>query len=102
MFDQTPHVAVPVQVLNSSNQVVATMLSDESGKYRVENLAPGQYQLRCHVLAGFQYYVAPNESQFVAAGSGPESEITAQRSRNQRAEQELRPTHSAELPHVAG
>ncbi|MEK7685236.1 MAG: LamG-like jellyroll fold domain-containing protein [Verrucomicrobiota bacterium] len=75
MFDQTPHVAVPVQVLNGSNQVVATVLSDEAGNYRFENLSPGQYQLRCHVLGGFQYFVAQNESVFIPAEKNRQSPI---------------------------
>jgi signal transduction histidine kinase/ligand-binding sensor domain-containing protein len=55
MFDGTPHVAVPVQLINSSNAIVATVLSDTAGRYGFGNLAPGQYQIRCHVQGGFRY-----------------------------------------------
>ncbi|MBC8235973.1 carboxypeptidase regulatory-like domain-containing protein, partial [bacterium] len=53
--DVTPHVAVPVQAI-CNGKVIATTLSDESGKYRFINLKPGQYQLRCQVLGGYVYY----------------------------------------------
>ena len=53
--DTTPHVAVPVQAI-CNEKVIATTLSDESGKYRFINLKPGQYQLRCQVLGGYVYY----------------------------------------------
>jgi len=53
--DATPHVAVPVQAIRNS-KMIATTLSDESGKYRFINLKPGQYQLRCQVLGGYVYY----------------------------------------------
>ena len=51
---KTPHVAVVVQaVLPSADgasepEVVATALSDESGKYQLINLKPGDYQVRCY------------------------------------------------------
>ena len=53
--DTTPHVAVPVQAIRDG-KVVATTLSDGSGKYQFTNLKPGQYQLRCQVLGGYIYY----------------------------------------------
>jgi hypothetical protein len=81
MFDATPHEAVPVQAVRiseSANQrisesnvnlptypltpspthpfVVATTLSDESGKYRFINLKPGQYQVRCQTFDEYVYY----------------------------------------------
>ena len=49
--DRTPHVAVPVQAM-CDGEVVATVLSDEAGKYQFINLKPGPYQLRCQVLGG--------------------------------------------------
>jgi len=51
----TPHVAVPVQAI-SDGKVVATVLSDEGGRYQFVNLKPGGYQLRCQVLGGYVYY----------------------------------------------
>ena len=53
--DSTPHVAVPVQAI-CDGKVIATTLSDESGKYQFANLKPSQYQLRCQVLGGYVYY----------------------------------------------
>ena len=53
--DTTPHVAVPVQAL-SGEEVIATKLSDERGKYRFTNLKPGSYQVRCQILGGYVYY----------------------------------------------
>ena len=55
-FDQTPHVAVPVQLLDRSNHVVQTKLSDEAGGYSFTNVPPGMYRIRCHVLGGFRYH----------------------------------------------
>ncbi|MBI3414186.1 MAG: hypothetical protein HY043_02515, partial [Verrucomicrobia bacterium] len=55
-FDQTPHVAVPVQLLDRGNQVVQTQLSDATGSYSFTNVAPGAYRIRCHVLGGFRYH----------------------------------------------
>jgi hypothetical protein len=52
--DTTPHVAVPVQAIRDG-KVIATALSDESGKYRFINLKPGQYHVRCQVLGGYVY-----------------------------------------------
>ena len=37
-FDQSPHVAVPVQLLDRSNQVVQTQLSDGTGGYSFTNV----------------------------------------------------------------
>ena len=54
--DTTPHVAVPVQVIQNG-KVISTTLSDESGKYRFINLEPGLYQVRCQVLGGYVYYI---------------------------------------------
>ncbi|MBI3414488.1 MAG: hypothetical protein HY043_04070, partial [Verrucomicrobia bacterium] len=55
-FDQTPHVAVPVQLLDRSNQVVQTQLSDATGGYNFTNVSPGTYRVRCQVLGGFRYH----------------------------------------------
>jgi serine phosphatase RsbU (regulator of sigma subunit)/ligand-binding sensor domain-containing protein len=55
--DKTPHVAVPAQAIRDG-EVIATTLSDESGRYQFTNLEPGQYQLRCQVLGGYVYYRA--------------------------------------------
>jgi streptogramin lyase len=59
--DTTPHVAVPVQAI-CNGEVVATTLSDESGRYRFINLEPGQYQVRCQVLDGYVYYRATDHA----------------------------------------
>ncbi len=53
--DTTPHVAVPVQVIQDG-KVIATTLSDERGVYRFINLKPGRYQVRCYTLDGYVYY----------------------------------------------
>jgi serine phosphatase RsbU (regulator of sigma subunit)/sugar lactone lactonase YvrE len=53
--NSTPHVAVPVQAIRDG-EVIATTLSDESGKYQFISLRPGRYQVRCQVLGGYVYY----------------------------------------------
>jgi len=53
--DATPHVAVPVQAIRDG-EVMATTLSDGRGRYRLIDLEPGQYQVRCQVLGGYVYY----------------------------------------------
>jgi hypothetical protein len=50
----TPHVAVPVQAI-CNGEVVATVLSDERGKYQFVNLKRERYQVRCQVLGGCVY-----------------------------------------------
>ncbi len=40
-FEQTPHVAVPVKLLDRSNQLVQTQLSDDAGGYSFTNVPPG-------------------------------------------------------------
>jgi len=61
--DTTPHVAVPVQAIRTRSgdpcgRPIATTLSEKSGKYRLTNLEPGQYQVRCQILNGYVYYGA--------------------------------------------
>ncbi len=51
----TPHVAVPVQAVHNG-EVMATALSNEGGRYKLINLKPGRYQVRCQVLGGYVYY----------------------------------------------
>jgi len=53
--DLTPHVAVVVQAVSDGKRI-ATVLSDEEGKYRFINLKPGQYQVRCYTTNGYVYY----------------------------------------------
>ena len=53
--DRTTHVAVPVQAIREG-KLIATTLSDEGGRYRLTNLEPGSYQVRCQVLGGYVYY----------------------------------------------
>lgn len=53
--DVTPHVAVPVQAIRD-REVIATVLSDETGKYQFVNLKPDRYQLRCQILGGYINY----------------------------------------------
>lgn len=67
MFDGTPHVAVPVQALDSAHQVVRTSLTDEQGHYRIEKIKTGSYFLRAMVRDGYEYFVAGNKSSFVPA-----------------------------------
>ena len=75
--DMTPHVAVPVQVLRNG-EVIATVLSDERGKYQFINLKPGRYQLRCQVLGGYVYYRAIGDAlrvtRYGEEDSGPTTE----------------------------
>jgi ligand-binding sensor domain-containing protein len=60
--DKTPHVACVVQVVKPTVDgrgeptVVATTLSDESGKYQFVDLKPGWYQIRCYTSNGYVYY----------------------------------------------
>ncbi|MEW6159424.1 MAG: hypothetical protein AB1813_18510, partial [Verrucomicrobiota bacterium] len=54
-LDGAPHVAVPVQLLTPSNQVIQTVLSDARGEFIFTNVAASEYGLRCHVLGGFRY-----------------------------------------------
>jgi len=56
---KTPHVSVPVQAI-LDGEVIATVLSDESGKYQFINLKPKKYQMRCQISGGYAYY---NESK---------------------------------------
>ena len=66
--DKTPHVAVPVQVVQSG-KVISTQLSDENGEYRFINLKPGQYQLRCQRQDGYVYYrSSTNENGLTGIG----------------------------------
>jgi len=60
--NQTPHVACVVQAVTPASDgkgeptVVATMLSDEDGKYQFTALQPGKYQVRCYTKDGYIYY----------------------------------------------
>ncbi len=63
MKDVEAHEFAPVQAVIPSSPssmdeatVVATVLSNWSGKYQFINLKPGSYQLRCHVPGGYIYY----------------------------------------------
>lgn len=58
---ETPHVACVVQAIvarrgDTSSLPVATALTDEAGKYKLVNLKPGSYQVRCHAVGGHVYY----------------------------------------------
>lgn len=75
MFDGTPHVAVPVQVVDASHRVLATALTDEQGNYRLEKIKAGSYFLRMMVRDGFEYFVEPNKSVFVSAEESPRSKV---------------------------
>jgi len=74
MFDGTPHVAVPVQALDASNRVVATVLTDEQGNYRIEKIKAGSYLLPA-MRDGYEYFVEPNKSIFVLADENLKSRI---------------------------
>src|ERR1041385_6551636 len=67
------HAVVLVQLMDATNQVVATVLSGDNGRYEFTNAAPGAYRVRCHVLGGFRYY---GLDRLVTAGTltnaGPE------------------------------
>ena len=53
--DATPHVSVPVQAI-CGGKVIATALSDATGKYQLVGLKPGRYQVRCQISGGDVYY----------------------------------------------
>jgi len=55
MDGSTPHVAVPVQVIQNG-KVIGTTLSDAMGRYQFVDLKQEQYQVRCQVLGGYVYY----------------------------------------------
>jgi ligand-binding sensor domain-containing protein len=54
------HAVVPVQLIAASNQVVATVLSDGSGRYTFTNVPPAEYQIRCQVPNGYRYLGVSN------------------------------------------
>jgi len=55
-YDNTFHTSVAVQAVRNSQQVAATTLSDNSGKYHFINLKQGQYLVRCQILGGYTHY----------------------------------------------
>jgi signal transduction histidine kinase/ligand-binding sensor domain-containing protein/DNA-binding NarL/FixJ family response regulator len=67
--DITPHVAVPVQAIRDG-KVMATVLSNEGGRYQFVNLKPGSYQLRCQVLDGYVYYGQEEAERQGGCGAG--------------------------------
>jgi hypothetical protein len=71
-FDQSPHVVVPVQLLDHSNQIVQTQLSGEDGGYGFTNVSPGTYRVRCHVLGGFRYHGLDRVLPGTLTNAGPE------------------------------
>jgi signal transduction histidine kinase/ligand-binding sensor domain-containing protein len=76
-----PHVAVVVQAIDGSGQIAATVLSDSAGNYRIENVKPGDYQIRCHVLGGFRYFVAANDTFFARTDTDAKLQLANQRSK---------------------
>lgn len=54
--NEKPHVAMVVQLTDSTGQVVQTATSDVKGNFRFEQMSPGNYQVRCPTLNGFVYY----------------------------------------------
>ncbi|MBI3416254.1 MAG: hypothetical protein HY043_13250 [Verrucomicrobia bacterium] len=69
MFDQTPHVAVPVQILNATNEVILTVLSDAAGRFAFTNVPPAFYQVRCQVLGGYRYLGVNRKVTYGEAGA---------------------------------
>ena len=63
------HAVVPVQLINASNQVVATVLSDSSGRYAFTNVPPAEYQIRCQVLNGYCYLGVSNLVRYADVAS---------------------------------
>jgi len=63
------HAVVPVQLINASNRVVATVLSDGSGRYAFTNVPPAEYQVRCQVLKGYRYLGVTNLVKYGDAAS---------------------------------
>lgn len=63
-LDGSPHPAVPVQAIYLDDNVTGalcpglnqTTLTDANGAYRLVNLCPGRYVLRCQVQGGFVYF----------------------------------------------
>lgn len=77
-WDSEPHAAASVQVvrINESTgqeQVVATKLSDEFGKYQFINLKSGHYLVRCYVIEGCIYYHKRKIGRCLATVSGREN-----------------------------
>ena len=66
--DTTPLMSVPVQAIflgkdNVLGRPIATTLSDEKGKYKLTNLIPGRYQIRCQVMDGYVYYKSSSSDE---------------------------------------
>jgi len=49
----------------ADGRVVQNAISDASCSYRFENVPCGEYQVRCVVIDGYEYYAGLNESEFV-------------------------------------
>ena len=68
MLDQqSPHVGIVVQALKpsqeraksgleTSDQIIATTLTDDRGQYQFINLKPGAYHIRCHIPGRLVYF----------------------------------------------
>lgn len=68
MNSASRQVAVPIQAIsvesdNSPGPVTATVLTDDYGEYRFNNLRPGSYRIRCQTAQGFVYYGQFGESE---------------------------------------
>jgi len=52
---KTPHVSVLVQAIQDAKAIESTY-TDEGGKYRLVNLKPGKYKVRCYLPGEYVYY----------------------------------------------
>jgi transcriptional regulator with AAA-type ATPase domain/ligand-binding sensor domain-containing protein len=76
----TPHVAVHVQVVRNG-EVVDTTLSDDHGRYRLTDLMPGMYRVRCQILGGYVYYQSTLDGSRATLYESQEEEWTSRDAR---------------------
>src|SRR6266699_1298012 len=48
--DATPFEGAFVQAINAKTHISVSVLTDKQGRYRVENLPPGEYQVRIRAV----------------------------------------------------
>ena len=53
--DRTPHISVCVQAIQDG-KIIDSTYTDEGGKYRLVNLKPGKYKVRCYLPGEYIYY----------------------------------------------
>jgi hypothetical protein len=84
--EQSPHVGLVVQALKpsptkaksaleSTDQIVATTLTDDRGQYQFLNLRPGKYQVRCHIPSRLVYYPDQSDQSVTVLNVRPGKQI---------------------------